>query len=275
MSDVLDIDGMSQFLRIVKETDTPTNITSTGKTQEDDFASITQAPDGTFTITYQDPDLALSGTPRANEPRQPLTKIPTYQQAVDLRQKDFDIFLSIAMMKPAITVDSTFGSGHQVDGPSGQLGSEWSNPGNQREKAQLNRATEAVGDFAADPKQQAKMYLQFHTGMMDPSTLPKIMAITPNLQLAVQPPVNFKGSHEEILANLSAANKRLPKELQVGWDELKQLGGVSDTIAMTGEPHPDKYNPATDPTDPNPVATPYKIQESLDRIISLKKILVG
>ena len=239
MSDMLCVDNMSRFLRVVKEADAPTNITSTGKTAEDDFASITQAPDGTFTITYQDPDIALSGTPRANEPREPLTKIPTYQQAVDIRKEDFDIAWRIMTMPPAI------------------------------------KAYEAVGDFAADPKQQAKMYLQFHTGMMDPSTLPKIMAITPNLQLAVQPPTNFKGSHEEILANLSAANKRLPKELQVGWDELKNIGGVSDTIAMTGEPHPDKYNPVNDPTDTNPVATPYKVQESLDRIIFLKKILVG
>lgn len=121
---------------------------------------------------------------------------------------------------------------------------------------------EAVGDFAADPKSQAKMFLQYHTGMMDPATLPKVMAITPNLQLAVQPPPpGSTGSHEETLAYLSAANKKLPPELQVGWDELKQIGGVSDTIELTGEPHPDKYNPATDPTDPDPVATPLPVSE--------------
>jgi hypothetical protein len=121
---------------------------------------------------------------------------------------------------------------------------------------------EAVGDFSADPKQQAKMYVQFHNGEFNPSTMPKFMAITPNLQLAVQPPVNSNGSHETVLANLSAANKRLPKELQLSWDELKDLGGVSDTIALTGEPHPDKYNPTTDPTNANPVATPFKVNES-------------
>jgi hypothetical protein len=54
----------------------------------------------------------------------------------------------------------------------------------------------------------------------------------------------------------------LPKELQVGWDELKNIGGVSGTINLTGEPHPDKYNPATDPTDTNPIATPFKINEA-------------
>ena len=120
---------------------------------------------------------------------------------------------------------------------------------------------EAVGDFSADPAQQAKRYLQFHSGLYDPSTLPPTMSITPSLSLAVQSPTNFKGSHEEILANMSAANKRLPKEFQVSWDELKQLGGVSDTIALTGEPHPDKYNPATDPTNANPAATPFKVKE--------------
>ena len=119
-------------------------------------------------------------------------------------------------------------------------------------EANINQK-EAVGDFSADPKRQAKMYVQFHNGEFNPSTLPKFMAITPNLQLAVQPPTNTNGSHETILANLSAANKKLPKELQLSWDELKGLGGVSDTIALTGEPNPDKYNPATDPTNTNPV----------------------
>jgi hypothetical protein len=136
-------------------------------------------------------------------------------------------------------------------------------------EADLNQL-EAVGDFAADPKSQAKMFLQYHTGMFDPATLPKVMAITPNLQLAVQPPPGSSGSHEETLAYLSAANKKLPPELQVGWDELKQIGGVSDTIELTGEPHPDKYNPATDPTDSNPVATPFKVQENdLSKFLSI------
>jgi hypothetical protein len=113
-------------------------------------------------------------------------------------------------------------------------------------ESEINQ-TEAVGDFGADPKSQAQMYLQFHTGMMDPSTLPAFMAITPGVSLAVQPPIGTTGSHEEVLASLSAANKRLPKDLQVSWDELKDIGGVSDTIKLTGEPHPDTYNPTTDP----------------------------
>jgi len=113
-------------------------------------------------------------------------------------------------------------------------------------ESEINQA-EAVGDFSADPKSQAQMYLQFHTGMMDPSTLPAFMAITPRVSLAVQPPIGTTGSHEEVLASLSAANKRLPKDLQVSWDELKDIGGVSDTIKLTGEPHPDTYNPTTDP----------------------------
>ena len=113
-------------------------------------------------------------------------------------------------------------------------------------ESEINQA-EAVGDFSADPKSQAQMYLQFHTGMMDPSTLPSFMSITPGVSLAVQPPIGTTGSHEEILASLSAANKRLPKDLQVSWDELKDIGGVSDTIKLTGEPHPDTYNPTTDP----------------------------
>ena len=113
-------------------------------------------------------------------------------------------------------------------------------------ESEINQA-EAVGDFGADPKSQAQMYLQFHTGMMDPSTLPAFMAITPGVSLAVQPPIGTTGSHEEVLASLSAANKRLPKDLQVSWDELKDIGGVSDTIKLTGEPHPDTYNPTTDP----------------------------
>ena len=127
-------------------------------------------------------------------------------------------------------------------------------------ESEINQA-EAVGDFSADPKSQAQMYLQFHTGMMDPSTLPSFMSITPGVSLAVQPPIGTTGSHEEILASLSAANKRLPKDLQVSWDELKDIGGVSDTIKLTGEPHPDTYNPATDPVNTNPVATPFKVKE--------------
>ena len=127
-------------------------------------------------------------------------------------------------------------------------------------ESEINQA-EAVGDFSADPKSQAQMYLQFHTGMMDPSTLPSFMSITPGVSLAVQPPIGTTGSHEEILASLSAANNRLPKDLQVSWDELKDIGGVSDTIKLTGEPHPDTYNPATDPVNTNPVATPFKVKE--------------
>jgi len=123
-------------------------------------------------------------------------------------------------------------------------------------EADLNQL-EAVGEFAADPKQQAVMFLQYHTGMFDPATLPKVMGITPNLQLAVQPPPpGSSGSHEETLAYLSAANKKLPKELQVSWEELKKIGGVSDTIALTGEPHPDKYNPATDPVQDEDTVSP-------------------
>lgn len=117
-------------------------------------------------------------------------------------------------------------------------------------EAEINQV-EAVGDFGADPKKQAEMYLQFHTGMMDPSTLPAFMTVAPGISLAVQPPTNPTGSHEEVLASLSAANKRLPKDLQVSWDELKDIGGVSDTIKLTGEPHPDTYNPTTDPVQEN------------------------
>jgi len=137
-------------------------------------------------------------------------------------------------------------------------------------ESDLNQ-TEAVGDFTADPAQQARMYLQYHTGMFDPATLPKFMTIAPGVSLSVQPPPpGSSGSHAETLAYLSAANKKLPKDLQVGYDELKMLGGVSDTIELTGEPHPDKYNPATDPTDANPVATPFKVQEnSLDKFLSI------
>ena len=129
-------------------------------------------------------------------------------------------------------------------------------------EAEINQV-EAVGDFGADPKKQAEMYLQFHTGMMDPSTLPAFMTVAPGISLAVQPPTNPTGSHEEVLASLSAANKRLPKDLQVSWDELKDIGGVSDTIKLTGEPHPDTYNPTTDPVQESeatlPAVKPVKV----------------
>jgi hypothetical protein len=129
-------------------------------------------------------------------------------------------------------------------------------------EAEINQV-EAVGDFGADPKKQAEMYLQFHTGMMDPSTLPAFMTVAPGISLAVQPPTNPTGSHEEVLASLSAANKRLPKDLQVSWDELKDISGVSDTIKLTGEPHPDTYNPTTDPVQESeatlPAVTPIKV----------------
>jgi hypothetical protein len=192
------------------------------KSPNENFASITQAPDGTFTITYKRENITLTGTPRDGEIDPPLEKIPTYQQAYELAKKDYDLETEFLTMPPSIKVnDSTEGVEEQQ--------------------------VEAVGDFGADPKGQAQLYLQFHNGEMDPSTLPKFMAITPNLQLAVQPLIGTTGSHEEVLASLSAANKRLPKELQASWDELKDLGGVSDTIKLTGEPHPDTYNPATDP----------------------------
>ena len=139
---------------------------------------------------------------------------------------------------------------------------EWARRRNATVLSIVSKQLEAVGDFTADPQQQARMYLQLHTGEFNPASMPKFMAIKPGVSLSVQPPPPGSPSHAETLAYLSAANKKLPKELQVGWDELKKLGNVSDTIELTGEPHPDKYNPATDPTDTNPVATPFKVQEN-------------
>jgi hypothetical protein len=92
------------------------NIGEQGKEQfksaEDNFATITQAPNGTFTITYHDPDITLTGTPRQDEIPQPHTGIPTYQKAYDFRKQDFDLATQFYTMPPSIKVyDENIGEG--------------------------------------------------------------------------------------------------------------------------------------------------------------------
>jgi hypothetical protein len=160
----------------------------------------------------------------------------------------------------ALAGAAAFGGGHQANAASVDQASV---------TPSVSQAQPAR-KFAADPRQQALMYLQFHTGLFDPATLPKMMAITPNLTLAVQPSTidPSQSGHEQILASLAAANKKLPKELQASWDQLKKIGGVGDTIALTGEPHPDKYNPAVDPT--GNFKESFNLEEELQKLDDAK-----
>jgi len=86
------------------------------KSPNENFASITQAPDGTFTITYNRENITLTGTPREGEIDPPLEKIPTYQQAYELAKKDYDLETEFALMPPSIkAIDSTVESYENPD----------------------------------------------------------------------------------------------------------------------------------------------------------------
>jgi hypothetical protein len=60
------------------------------KSPNEKFASITQAADGTFTITYHSPNIAYTGLSNDGQTDPPHTGIPTYQQAYTLVKQDFD-----------------------------------------------------------------------------------------------------------------------------------------------------------------------------------------
>lgn len=140
--------------------------------------------------------------------------------------------------------------------------------------AQLKAQGNAVMD-ADRPKQQAENYIQFSSGLYDPATLPSFMNITDNVKLAVTPGKIGPNMNQSLLANAQSANSKLPRELQLSFDELKNLVGVDDVIRMTGEPNPDNYNPLTDPTNPDPVATPIPVRESDDELLAKMKSIAG
>jgi|MesohylFT_1024984.scaffolds.fasta_scaffold100022_2 hypothetical protein len=81
------------------------------KSPNENFASITQDSDGTFTITYHRPDITLTGTPRQDDIPEPHTKIPTYQQAYNFVKQDFDLETQFLTMPPLIKVDEAKGKG--------------------------------------------------------------------------------------------------------------------------------------------------------------------
>ena len=140
--------------------------------------------------------------------------------------------------------------------------------------AQLRAQGKAVMD-ADRPKHQADSYIRFSSGLYDPASLPPFMNITDNVKLAVIPGKIGANMNQSLLANAQSANSKLPKELQFSFDELKNLVGVDDVIRMTGEPNPDNYNPLTDPTDPDPVATPMPVRESDDVLLAKMKSIAG
>ena len=83
------------------------------KSPNENFASITQAPDGTFTITYKRENITLTGTPRDGEINPPLEKIPTYQQAYELAKKDYDLETEFALIPPSIKVHDEAMEGYE------------------------------------------------------------------------------------------------------------------------------------------------------------------
>ena len=60
------------------------------KSPSETQASITQAPDGTFTVTYHGPSLEYMFTSQDGQTKPPITKIPTYQQAFTLAKQHVD-----------------------------------------------------------------------------------------------------------------------------------------------------------------------------------------
>lgn len=105
--------NMSKFLQIVKEASqapvAPTapvqqQTPGTFKSPYPQFATITQAPDGTFTITYLQPNLAASGTADDSKVNPPMTNISTYEKAKEIVTKDYNLQADIMSMPSSIQV---------------------------------------------------------------------------------------------------------------------------------------------------------------------------
>ncbi len=99
---------MAKFLRVVKENTQPQAAQSAGfQSPYPKFASITQAPDGTFTVTYLRPNIATSGTDLDGQINPPISQIPTYEKAKEIVVKDYNQEASLMTMPSPIQVKET------------------------------------------------------------------------------------------------------------------------------------------------------------------------